>query len=456
MRKLARRCSSITAVWRISQVAFCAIALLLCSPIAWSQQDITIPGLNTYTVLGRGLTWGGTTGAVNNNFIFQVLNPNTQVCLYITNNNPSSSHSFTVALWQAGDPQVKSFQQFPAKWAQTITNQIFPKTVNAASTVGIFFNVSAAALLTAQFTGGTTQGGSPDTADLFAVQTTAGGCGLSSGTPVPVIGAQLQGTNQTAGNQFPVLIGGYASPGVAGNIEGLHLGTTGNGLLLDGSVCCQAFAAGFQGNPASNFMSLAGSINTQQEREQVVDVFNLGFFGQKGTAAGFVKTNFLEIASDQFWNGAGTVPAWVALGKITNPGANATLLEHFLTNAAAINPAYKTLVLSCSAACELLVQRVTARGTTCTAITAQNIQVGNGGTQQAPVAPDVTENACTGAPTASTAMFDLQLGAGLPATLDLTGFANFHSPTGNGSGISVQVVTALTGIATASLTWAEQ
>lgn len=422
----------------------------LCS-IAWSQQDITIPGLNSYVVIGRGLAWGS---GVNNNFIFQAFNPNTQICLYITNNNPTNSHSFTVTLWQAGDPAVKSFQQFPAKWAQTVTTQIFPKTVGSVATTGIFFNVSAAALLTAQFTGSSSAGGSPDTADIFAVQTTAGGCGLSSGTPVPVIGAQLQGSNQTAANQFPVLIGGYLSPGVASTIQGLHIGNNGDGILLDGSVCCQAFAAGFQGNPASNFMNLQGSINNQQQREQVLDVFNLGFFGAKGTAPGFVKTNFLEIATDQFWNTASGAPAWVALGKLTNPAVNATLLEHFLTNAGAVNPAYKTLVLACSAACELLVQRVTARGGTCSAITAQNLQVGNNGTVQAPVAADVTENGCTTPPTASTAMFDLPL-TNQPYTIDLSGFVNFHNATA-GSGISVQVVSTFTGIATASLTWVEQ
>lgn len=423
----------------------------LCS-LAWSQQDITIPGLSTYTVIGRGLLWG--TG-VNNNFIFQAYNPNTQICLYVTNNNPTNSHSFTVTLWQAGDPQVKAFASFPSKWAQTNTNQTFPKTVTAVTTVGIFFNVSAAALLTAQFTGSSSAAGSPDSADIFAVQTTAGGCGLSAGSPVPVTGASVQGSTLTAPNQFPVLIGGLSSPGAASTILPLHVGGTGNGILIDGGVCCQSFASGFRSNPAASFSNFQAASGTGSQLETVIDNFDMGFFGAKGTAPGFVKTNFLEIATDQFWQTVSSTPAWVVLGKITNPAANATLLEHFMTNAGNVNPAYKSLVLDCSAACELLVQRVTARGGTCTALTAQNLQVGNNGVQLAPNAADVQENACTTPPTASTAMFDLPLGANIPITLDLSGFVNFHNATA-GSGVSVQVVAGFTGIATASLTWAEQ
>jgi hypothetical protein len=145
----------------------------------------------------------------------------------------------------------------------------------------------------------------------------------------------------------------------------------------------------------------------------------------------------------------------VAAGKLTNPVTGATLLSQFKGTATGSNMAYKTLVMSCSAACELIVQRSTARGTTCTLITVQNLQIGNNGTQQAPTADDTVENGCTGAPTLTTTLYDLNLGAGIPVNLDLAGFVNFHN-VGGGSGINVAVVTGFTGVASASLTWVEQ
>jgi len=454
MRGITRSSIEKTAVWRISQVALCSLVLLLCSPIAWSQQDVTIPGLNTYTILGRGLSWGGTTAAsVNNNFIFQVLNPNTQICLYITNNNPTSSHTFTVALWQTGDPSVKSFQQFPAKWAQTITNQIFPKTVAVSATVGIFFNVSAAALLTAQFTGATTQAGSPDTADIFAVQTTAGGCGLSAGTPIPVTGSQVLGSTQTAANQFPVPIGGWTVPGTSSTIQGLALGTQAGGIIQDGHNGAANFYGGNQYNSISNYVApdcvQAGGLNLFC----LYPIISTTTFGTRGMVSG-VKDNFLEMASDQGSITPGSIFAWVVMGKVTNPAINGVILEHFATNTMIVNPAYKTLTLSCSAACEILVSRIAARGGTCTSLTPQSLQVGNNNAAVAPAAGDITENACTSPATAGTAMYDVSLGT-QPFVIDLSGFVNFHNGT-TGGGFQVQTVAAVTGVVTASLTFVEQ
>lgn len=422
---------------------------------AWAQQDIkVVSGSNPYTIIGRSINWGGSgIGNLNNNFIFQPLDPNQGFCLFLSNNNPSNSHTVSVSVFQTGDPGLTNFQGFAQKWFGVATVTAFPVTVPTLGIVGINYKTTASAGITVVFSGATTAAGSPDTLDVFAVQTNQSACGS---LPInSVQGPFQQNATVTLAQQFPVLVGGVTSPGSTGSAQMAHMGNNGNGWLLDGGVCCQAFASGFQSNPAGNFSNFKAASGASTELEGVIDNFSMGFFGAKGTAPGFVKTNMLEIATDQFWATQSNTPAWVVLGKLTNPATGATLLSQFLTNVSAVNTALKNLVLTCSAACELLVTRTTARGTTCTALTPQNLQFGNNGVQLAPVAADVSENACTGAPAAGTSMYDVSLAAGVPLTLDMSGFANFHQATA-GSGWQVQVVTGFTGVGTASITWVEQ
>lgn len=434
-----------------------ATALLLCTALSLAQTDqyIASGSASPYLTLGRGLIWGGAgLGTVGQNFIFNPLDPNQGFCVFIFNNNTTSAHTFTLTVAQTGDPAIRSYSGNTQRWTNVPTQSSFPISVPANSLLGINYKTTASAGIVISFTGNTTQAGSPDTADIFTVQTNQSSCGS---LPVnSVQGPFQQNATVTLAQQFPVLVGGVTSPGSTGSAQTAHMGTTGNGWLIDGGVCCQAFASGFQSNPASNLSNLKTANGASTELETVIDNFSMGFVGAKGTAAGLVATNFLEAATNQFYLTASNTPAWVVLGKLTNPATGATLLSHFLTNASAVNAAYKSLYISCSAACELLVTRTTARGTTCTALTPQNEQIGNNGVQLAPVAADVSENACTGAPTASTSMYDLNIAAGSTTNIDLTGTVNFHNAAGNGSGIQVQVVTGITGVATASLTWMEQ
>jgi len=432
-----------------------SLLLLLAAVPALAQQDINIVGgTSPYIVIGRGLNWSGSGfGNIQNNFIFTPTGPDVGFCLFLANNNPSSSHSVTVAVSQNGDPALKSFNGFQGRWNTVPTSSTFPITVAANSVSGINYKTSASANIVVTFSGTSAQAGSPDTVDVFAVQTTQSSCGALASNSVQ--GVYTNNANVTNAQNFPVLIGGYASPGTTGAALGMHLGTTGQGLLIDGGNCCQSWASGFQSNPATNLSNYKCAPGASTELECVIDSFNLGFFGAKGVAAGYTKNNMLEIATDQFWQTASNTPAWVVLGKLTNPATGATLLSHFSTTANATNFAMRNLVLSCSAACELLVARISARGTTCTTLTPQNLQFGNNNTQLAPNAGDISENGCTGTPTAGTSMFDLNLAAGVPITLDMSGFTNFHNA-GGGSGYFVQVVTGITGVATASETWVEQ
>jgi len=447
------------ALSRALRALACTIfgAVILC-PVSSAQQDINIiGGTSPYIILGRGLQWAGSGfGNLNNNFIFTPTGPDVGFCLFMQNNNSSSAHSITVAVSQTGDPALKNFQGVTGKWNTVPTSSTFPFNVPAGSVVGINYKTSASANIAVTFSGGTLQAGSPDTVDIFAVQTTQSSCGALASNSVQ--GVYTNGANVTNAQNFPVLIGGYASPGVTGSALGMHIGTTGQGLLLDGGVCCQSWASGFvtpSNFSSATFSKLAGSFGTQQQGEQVIDVLPMASVGGKGWTVGFQRTSFLEAATDQNYLTQSNQPAWVVLGKLTNPTAGANLLTHFNTLADPNNPAYKHLVLSCSAACELSVSRITARGTTCTTLTPQNLQLGNGGTVLNPNAGDITENGCTGAPTFGNNMYDINLAAGGTFQIDLSGFVNFHNA-GAGGGFAVSVVAGITGVATASLTWMEQ
>jgi hypothetical protein len=430
--------------------------LFLVPLLARAQQDIqVIGGTNPYIQIGRGLSWGGIgIGNLNNNFIFHPIDPNEGFCLFLGNNNPSSAHSVTVAVSQSGDPSLNQFNGVQGQWFNVPTVTAFPTSVPANTVVGINYKTTASATIAVSFSGATTQAGSPDTVNVFAVQTNQSSCG---NLPVnSVQGPFQQNSTVTLTSQFPLLIGGLTAPGSTSTAQGMHLGTNGNGLLIDGGVCCQAFASGFQSNPAGSFSNFKTANGTSTELETVIDNFSMGFIGAKGVAPGYVANDFLEVATNQFYLTASANPAFTVFGRAVNPAANTTIIHNFDKVNSTVNPAYKRLILSCSAACEIFVNRTSAQGTTCTALTIQNMQLGNGGTVQAANANDVAENACATQPTVTYTFMDVQLGAGATQVIDLTGFVNFHSST-NGAGLSVvENSTVAAGNVSATLEFMEQ
>ena len=431
--------------------------VMICAP-AIGQQDITVvSGTNPYIVLARGVQWAGSGfGNIGNNFIFTPTSPDEGFCLFVSNNNPSSSHSFTVAVHQTGDPAQTTYQSSQGKWTTVPTQSTFPVSVSASSVVGINYKTTASAGIAVTISGNSSAAGSPDTADLFAVQTTASSCGALAANSVQ--GVYQQGTNVTLSQTFPVLVGGLQSPGTTGFAEAMHLGTNGNGLLLDGGTCCQSWASGFitPGNISSaTFSKVAAAFSNSQQSEVVMDVIPIGSLGNQGWGAGFVRTNFLEEATDQQFLTQSGQKAFQIFGRVVNPTANATILHNFNGTTSAVNPAYKNLLISCSAACEVFINRTSALGTTCTALTIRNMQLGNGGTVQAAAAGDVAENACATQPTVTYQMYDIQLASGTTYTVDLSGFVNFHNA-GSGSGLSVIANTGITGNIAATLTYMEQ
>jgi len=419
-----------------------AVILFLFVALAasYAQQDIFVAGAGSspYTTIATNANWSGTgPGTVSNNFIFQPVDPNEGFCLFVTNNNPTNAHNFSVSVSQTGDPSLRQFTGKTGQWFSVPTNLAFPVSVAANSTSGINYKTTASAGIVVTITGNSGAAGSPDTANIFAVQTTASACGSLPTNAVQ--GPFQQNSNVTNAQNFPVLVGGLQAPGVTSFAETAHIGTTGNGWLIDGGVCCQSWASGFvtPGNFASaTFSKTMAAFGTQQQGEAVIDVLPMGSMGAKGWTVGFTRTNLLEAATDQNYLTQSGLLAFTVVGRFVNPPAGTTILHHFNKSSSSANPAYKTATISCSAACEVFVNKTTAQGNTCTALTIQNMQLGNNGVVQAPNANDIAENNCTvAAPTVGWQIFDIQLGAGATYQLDLSGFVNFHNAAGNGGGI---------------------
>lgn len=433
-------------------LASCLLSLFPTKVEAQTDNFIASGSTSPYLVLGRGLVWGGQgLGTVGQNFIFHPVDPNQGFCVFVFNNNPSNSHSFSITVAQTGDPAIQTYQGNTSHWVAVPTTQTFPISVLNNSLLGVNYKTTASAGIVISFTGNATAAGSPDTADIFTVQTSQSSCGAIPSNTVQ--GPTLQGQTQTSTSQFPVQIGGVTSPGTTSTVEPFAVGSTGpGGFLMDSNTCCQLLS----NSPVSQ--STFGEVKSihagaVQSPAQYNSISTVGL-GVRGLYGGGVKVNFLEWTSDINQITASGVLGWVAMGKVTNPAANGVIFEHF-NLLGATNMAYKTLILSCSAACEMIVNQIAARGTTCTALTPQNLQIGNNNVQATPNANDITENACGTPPTLGHAMYDIPLAAGQTITIDLTGFVNFHNAAGSG-GFVVETAGAITGVATASLSWVEE
>lgn len=422
-------------------------AMIFVPLLARAQQDIQVTGgTNPYTIIGRGLTWGGSgINQVNNNFIFHPTDPNEGFCLFVSNNNTSSSHTFTVAVYQTGDPAQSLFTGFSQRWFLVATNTAFPVTVNANAIVGINYKTTASAGISVNISGSTTQTGSPDTADIFAVQTNQSSCGS---LPVnSVQGPYNIGATQTTAQKFPVIIGGTQQGG--NSVQQLILGANG-GMELE-AISGSYWSSNFVSNPLSFFDAPQ---DTGPARNIMFPVSTWCTVGQKGIVPGCAKTNILEVMTDNGNITAGNQFAWAITGAVSNPGAATLILGDTLAASATVNTAYKTLTLSCSAACELEVVKITTIGTTCTAVTPQPLElIGNGTAPSYNASHVAIQGGCGAQPTiaAGSALFDVQLGASVPYTIDLSGIANRSNVTAL-SGIAVFEVTALTGKAIASVT----
>lgn len=177
------------------------------APAAAQTPDLVLNPGSSYVDAARGVPWGT---PFNRNYVLVPQTPNSSICIYVVNNNPTNAHTFVLAVSQASDPRVTDYSHNTGRYQPVpVVGTISP--VAASSMGSAFVQSTAAAHIAIQFSGSSALGGVPDTADIFLVQTTSGTCGSAS-TALVVQGTTIVGA-ALVGN--PVLIGGGDNSGNA-------------------------------------------------------------------------------------------------------------------------------------------------------------------------------------------------------------------------------------------------
>lgn len=422
------------------------LLLTLCASIVNAQTDnfISAGSTSPYLTLGRGLQWGGTGfGTIGQNFIFHPLDPNQGFCVFLFNNNPTSTHSITVTVAQTGDPSINTYQGNTQRWTTVATGLTFPQNIPANTLAGFNYKTTASAGIVISFLGNTSAAGSPDTVDAFTVQTNQNSCATIPANAVQ--GPYNSGSVITAAGNNPVLIGGK---NIASGAADMWFTGNNHGQILDINsnigYSLRAKTVG-TGNPGCSAPLGGGEVDCQFLSYVASD------WGTTKTIPGFVRSNILEVGTDLGNFGATTQVSFFIQNSATNPGANATILHSFNASASTVDIMYKTAVIDCSAACEIKVFRTTSVGTTCTAITPKAMNIFNS-TRSTPNASDQAESGCTTPPTTSDLIYDLTLN-NVPYTLDLSGYLNSH--TAATGGLLFQNVASVTGVVSVTLNLVE-
>lgn len=216
--------------WRLFLAMLIAMAI---PPRSVAQQDVQVSGSSYYVTLATNVPWS----QLSQNYIFTPESPSVGLCLFVENNNTSSSHAITVTAFQNGDPSLTSYQASSSKWSASQTSGGF-STIAASATGSEFINVTGAANVAIVIRGTAATSGSPDTANMFVVQTTVQNCGASPPATY-VQGDQING----------------------GSVFGINPVYT---CGLNGTTC-RAFAVDGNGGTMLSEMSTPGddSLNTQ-------------------------------------------------------------------------------------------------------------------------------------------------------------------------------------------------
>jgi len=201
--------------------------LLFLSVLPIQAADLYIRDRGAYLTLARGVSWAGTgINSFNNTYLFTPLNPDQGICVFVRNNNPTNAHTFALAVYQTGDSSVMSYALDSGKFIQdTVQGAVSPTP--AASTTCVYVHANAAARVALVFTGGGALAGTPDTADIFLVQTNHTSCG-----PVGNGADYVQGTvadGAAAGTQLPVTVSGVDG---AGNVRHILTEITGSPMVV--------------------------------------------------------------------------------------------------------------------------------------------------------------------------------------------------------------------------------
>lgn len=143
------------------------ILALIGASAVLAQSDIYIGAKGPYVDIIRSAPWSGSgPGGLNN--AFQVSPPSTDssMCLYVANNNPTSTQTATATVAITGDQRRKPYLGKTAGWSFIDSWSI---SVGASTQAWRYFNTSGAATVVVSIASGSGQAGAPDTADVFAV-----------------------------------------------------------------------------------------------------------------------------------------------------------------------------------------------------------------------------------------------------------------------------------------------
>lgn len=196
---------------RLFVVLILAAALFSGGQSFGQGSDLALNGASMYVPIGQGIPWN----QINRVYYFAPMSSSIGICVFFVNNNPTSSHTFAVSIFQTGDPATHGYTGHSGRWtADVVVGTASP--VAASTTTSVFAQSSAAAQIAISISGATLQAGSPDTADVYIVQTTGGNCG-SVGFQI-VAGADAVGQ---ALNYNPLVIAGITASGLPGLVRPL-------------------------------------------------------------------------------------------------------------------------------------------------------------------------------------------------------------------------------------------
>lgn len=259
-----------------------------CWEVSPAFADTNLGPGGTYRTIARNLSWA----SANQTWLLQPIGPNTSACLTFQNLNPTSSHTFALAVFQAADLTLTSYTGNQALFTPSVVNGK-PSPIAAATSIDVSVSLSGAAQFAIVISSASSATGSPDTLNIFVTQgapctaptswTIVSGPAAGSAASVSIAGVTgvrhiMQSmsfswvqTASTAQNDFVVVRDGacgsgaviyefrVALPATAGTndtfgLSGLAIiGTAGNAMCIE-----------FSSGHASTFETVAaGGIDTE-------------------------------------------------------------------------------------------------------------------------------------------------------------------------------------------------
>lgn len=417
------------------------VVLLLLASSAFAQTDVFQQSFTPF-VQFPNLAWGSGANAVNNNFWFNTQAAEQGVCVWVSNLNPISAHSFTLAVFSTPDSSIPGFTGFTGRWTSTPNSAgtVFPFSVSANSTTTFFYAARSSAYMALQFSGSSAAGGVPDTATITAVLTTSANCSaVVIGNTV--IGPTPDGSSISSSNNQPLIVGGKQA------VAGSGYGQTATTAYIDSTT--HGWLTGILTDLNENSTPRGAALNYGTTiNSGVGTVLHTQPWGQQsdtpmGAGGGDVLSPFRNskaygtMTTDP-WGWGSTAANGVSFPLITfnsrtdqvNPIAGTLLLSINTTNVSNNGITPYRVTVSCSAACDFFVQRVTDAGTTCAAgtiVRSFDPTLGSLGNYAAVTA------GCVANPTASQVLFHIWLAAGGTWQQNMIGYWwRNNAPVGSG------------------------